>query len=341
MAEVVRDILLCLFLAALFGAAIGWFARGLRAGRRGAREAGELRRALEDVRMQLRNAQEAHDEQQHRLTGFEATADSALRDAAGLRKELEEVRTAKDAAGMEAARAREELRKLSSQLNAAEASSQAARGELDAAKAARSDAEARLVEVVIARDAGRRELELVKAAQPSPSAGEATRQRLETLKATLQAAEAGWDAARAQAETASQELRACQRALAESEEDRQALASRLVDAQSLLLELRSKLDAQPEIALAAAPPEPERSASPTSQQEHLHDDLQKIRGIGPVLEQTLHEVGIYRYAQIAGWTRDDVKAMSERLPGFRNRIVRDRWTAAARRLHIAKYGSPP
>ena len=78
-----------------------------------------------------------------------------------------------------------------------------------------------------------------------------------------------------------------------------------------------------------------------AQAQDERDDLQRIKGIGPALERTLHRAGVYRYAQIANWTRQDIQAMGERLPGFHDRIVRDRWPTAARRLHLAKYGSPP
>jgi predicted flap endonuclease-1-like 5' DNA nuclease len=346
MADVVQEILFCLFLAAVLGVAIGWFARGLRAARLAAREAAEMRQSLEDVRAQLRGVEVARAEEQRRLAGLQAGAESARQEADVRQRELRETQAARDGARQDAAAARAEVLMLSSRLKAAQASSDAARGNSGATHAARSDTEARLAEAESGRDALRRELEHAKTAQPSSATSEATRQRLDTLRATLQAAEAGWDSARAQAETASQELRAARRQLAESESDREGLADRLVQAQSLLVELRSKLDVQPEATPLAAveptpTPEPERPAPPKGPTDGAHDDLQRIRGIGPVLERTLHGFGIYRYAQIASWTREDIHTMSERLPGFRNRIVRDRWTAAARRLHIAKYGSPP
>ncbi len=347
MADVVRDILLCLFLAALLGVAIGWFARGLRGARLGVREGDELRRSLEDVRAQLRGVEASRAEEQRRLAGLQAGVDSARQEANVRQKQLAETQAARDGAQKEAAAARAEVLMLSSQLKTAQASSDSLRGNSEAAQVARSHTEARLAETESGRDALRRELELVKAAQPSSAASDATRQRLDTLRATLQAAEAGWDSARAQAEMASQELHATRRQLAESETDREALAARLVEAQSLLLELRSKLDGQselvppPAVAEPPATPAPKRASPPRVPTDDVQDDLQRIRGIGPVLKQKLHEFGIYRYAQIASWTREDIQTMSERLPGFRNRIVRDRWTAAARRLHLAKYGSPP
>ena len=347
MADVVRDILLCLFLAALLGISIGWFVRGLRAARLGAREADELRRSLEDVRAQLQGAEASRTEETRRLAGLQASVESARQEADVRQRQLAETQAARDGAQKDAAAARAEVLMLSSRLKAAQASSDSLRGNSEAAQAARSHTEARLAEAEGGRDALRRELELVKAAQPSSAASDATRQRLDTLRATLQAAEAGWDSARAQAEMASQELHTTRLQLAESETDREALAARLVEAQSLLLELRSKLDSQSELVPPPAAAEPpataasKRPSPPRVPTDNGQDDLQRIRGIGPVLEHKLHQFGIHRYAQIASWTREDVRTMSERLPGFRNRIVRDRWTAAARRLHLAKYGSPP
>lgn len=59
------------------------------------------------------------------------------------------------------------------------------------------------------------------------------------------------------------------------------------------------------------------------------DDLKRIKGVGPRLEQTLHELGITRFAQIAAWTDDDVRKVNAKLR-FQGRIERDGWIAQAR-----------
>jgi NADH-quinone oxidoreductase subunit E len=61
------------------------------------------------------------------------------------------------------------------------------------------------------------------------------------------------------------------------------------------------------------------------------DDLKKISGIGPGIEKTLHELGIYHFRQIAQLTPDHVAWIDQRLR-FRGRIEREDWIGQARRL---------
>jgi len=62
------------------------------------------------------------------------------------------------------------------------------------------------------------------------------------------------------------------------------------------------------------------------------DKLQRISGVGPRIERTLHRLGIYHYEQIAGWTADEVQWVDEHLE-FRGRIAREEWIVQARLLH--------
>lgn len=61
------------------------------------------------------------------------------------------------------------------------------------------------------------------------------------------------------------------------------------------------------------------------------DDLTALKGIAEVLEQRLHEFGIYTYAQIAAWNDDHIKEFSARL-AFKDRIHRERWVEQAKEL---------
>ncbi len=65
------------------------------------------------------------------------------------------------------------------------------------------------------------------------------------------------------------------------------------------------------------------------------DDLKKISGIGPKLEQVLNGMGIHRYADVALWTDKDVQRFDEQL-GFAGRIVRDGWVEQAKALMKGK-----
>ncbi len=61
------------------------------------------------------------------------------------------------------------------------------------------------------------------------------------------------------------------------------------------------------------------------------DDLKKITGVGPVLEQKLNDLGIFHYWQIAALNDDDMKALDEDL-ALHGRISRDDWIGQARTL---------
>lgn len=69
------------------------------------------------------------------------------------------------------------------------------------------------------------------------------------------------------------------------------------------------------------------------------DDLKKIRGIGPVLQEMLYSMNIFTFQQIADFTADDVQLVSAALGrAFPDRITRDDWMSGARALHQEKYG---
>lgn len=61
------------------------------------------------------------------------------------------------------------------------------------------------------------------------------------------------------------------------------------------------------------------------------DDLKKIKGIGPVNEAQLNELGIYTFAQIAAWTPANVDWVEGYL-SFPGRIGREDWIGQARAL---------
>jgi predicted flap endonuclease-1-like 5' DNA nuclease len=64
----------------------------------------------------------------------------------------------------------------------------------------------------------------------------------------------------------------------------------------------------------------------------LRDDLKAIKGIGPAIEKTLNELGIFRYAQVADMSRYDIERIGNRLKGFKGRIEREDWMGQARAL---------
>ncbi|WP_426123121.1 hypothetical protein [Pararhizobium sp. PWRC1-1] len=61
------------------------------------------------------------------------------------------------------------------------------------------------------------------------------------------------------------------------------------------------------------------------------DDLKRISGIGPKLEQVLNGMGVRRYADVALWSDKDVQRFDDQL-GFAGRIARDGWVEQAKAL---------
>ncbi len=58
------------------------------------------------------------------------------------------------------------------------------------------------------------------------------------------------------------------------------------------------------------------------------DDLKRISGVGPKLEGTLHEIGVFHFDQIAAWGPAEIAFMDDRL-SFKGRIERDNWIEQA------------
>ncbi|WP_300031303.1 hypothetical protein [uncultured Roseobacter sp.] len=61
------------------------------------------------------------------------------------------------------------------------------------------------------------------------------------------------------------------------------------------------------------------------------DDLKKISGVGPKLEETLNSLGIWHFDQVASLKKKDIAWVDERLR-FKGRIERDDWVGQAKKL---------
>jgi predicted flap endonuclease-1-like 5' DNA nuclease len=66
------------------------------------------------------------------------------------------------------------------------------------------------------------------------------------------------------------------------------------------------------------------------------DDLKRLKGIGPENEKALNALGIYRYEQIAIWTRKDIQRVEGHLE-FDGRIEREEWVKQAQLLADEEY----
>jgi NADH-quinone oxidoreductase subunit E len=97
--------------------------------------------------------------------------------------------------------------------------------------------------------------------------------------------------------------------------------------------------AKPSLDDASRPAGIEKPATP--------DDLKMISGVGPKIEGTLHEIGIFTFAQIASWKQHEREWVDGYL-SFHGRIERDDWIKQADALarggeaeYIKVFGKKP
>lgn len=85
-------------------------------------------------------------------------------------------------------------------------------------------------------------------------------------------------------------------------------------------------------AVAAAQPAampPVADAAPAA--PATPDNLQAIKGIGPKLGAILNDLGVTTYAQIAGWSAEDIRYIESKLD-FPGRVTREKWIDQAKSL---------
>lgn len=89
----------------------------------------------------------------------------------------------------------------------------------------------------------------------------------------------------------------------------------------------------------AAAPEPAPAAGDAQQPSGMAaardggpDDLKRIKGVGPKLEQLLNSLGIFHFDQVAAWGPGEVAWMDDNLAGFKGRVTRDDWVEQAGHL---------
>ena len=88
----------------------------------------------------------------------------------------------------------------------------------------------------------------------------------------------------------------------------------------------------PVIAETAIELMPEDFRQPTAMERPAApDDLKAISGIGPKLEKVLNGLGVWTFAQVAGWTREEIAWVDDYL-AFKGRIGRDDWIGQATKL---------
>ena len=90
-----------------------------------------------------------------------------------------------------------------------------------------------------------------------------------------------------------------------------------------------------DVVATAAAAEPEAAVTTTDSKPLLlkkadgeADDLTAIKGIGPKLSQTLNEIGVFHFSQMASWTPENIAWIDDKL-AFKGRIQREGWVEQA------------
>jgi predicted flap endonuclease-1-like 5' DNA nuclease len=80
---------------------------------------------------------------------------------------------------------------------------------------------------------------------------------------------------------------------------------------------------------------PARPQGIAAAREGRPDNLQRISGIGPKNEKTLHGLGFFHFDQIAAWSDEEIAWVDDHLK-FNGRIMREEWTGQAKLLADGK-----
>ena len=64
----------------------------------------------------------------------------------------------------------------------------------------------------------------------------------------------------------------------------------------------------------------------------MKDDLKLISGVGPKLEATLNEIGIFSFEQVSKMTKAEYDLLDSITGSFPGRAERDDWAAQAKEL---------
>jgi molybdopterin-containing oxidoreductase family membrane subunit len=63
------------------------------------------------------------------------------------------------------------------------------------------------------------------------------------------------------------------------------------------------------------------------------DDLKKVKGIGPKMEKTLNQIGIFTFAQVSRMTNREYNLLDSITGSFPGRAQRDDWAGQAKELN--------
>jgi len=86
--------------------------------------------------------------------------------------------------------------------------------------------------------------------------------------------------------------------------------------------------------------EPASAAVMPADSPATDDDLTRVKGIGPKLQEALYAFGIRRFDQLASWTEADLRTFLAAHARFKGRVNREAWAHEAARLCAKKASMP-
>jgi predicted flap endonuclease-1-like 5' DNA nuclease len=79
--------------------------------------------------------------------------------------------------------------------------------------------------------------------------------------------------------------------------------------------------------------EPKGNKNTATKEENIQsDDLQKLAGLGSMMEKKLHAEGVYNFRQLANLTDTELEKLNAKIPGMKIRYERYEWRKEAREL---------
>ena len=112
---------------------------------------------------------------------------------------------------------------------------------------------------------------------------------------------------------------------------KQAAEAKKAEKPAKKTEAKAEKPAKAEKAAEAAAVEEQEPLTLKEPRDGKADDLKMLKGVGPKLEGTLHELGFFHFDQVAAWTEAEVAWVDSRLK-FKGRIERDGWIEQAKKL---------
>ena len=85
-------------------------------------------------------------------------------------------------------------------------------------------------------------------------------------------------------------------------------------------------------AKAKVPAEPKRGKSAVQQTAGKADDMTKLKSVGPKAAEAIVAAGVTSFAQIAGWSDEDVAWADGNIKGAKGKASRDDWRGQAKAL---------